>query len=98
MATTGVATCGSPKAMCACIRQPGHSGPHVCDCGGCYNDRGIAFRLPMRAGTVSPSLADSYAASAVESPFVRGLSVALTGLFIDWSSIQTCIQWSFGWA
>lgn len=45
-------TCPGALERCVCRHEEGHDGPHVCSCGGSWNEDGSVVLLPT--GTTNP--------------------------------------------
>lgn len=51
--------CHANKDLCNCIRDKDHTGPHVCDCGGSYDNDGKIYSFPREAGFLDKEQADA---------------------------------------
>lgn len=48
--------CGARYVVCACHREIGHDGAHLCTCEGSWDDEGRIFSLPnLDLGIVGPA-------------------------------------------
>ena len=63
--------CHVRQDSCACLRPTGHTGPHVCDCGGSWaiTDKGFRYyTTPRREFMLNDETVEAYAATVPTEP------------------------------